>query len=397
MSPMPPPSAPPKHQLWQVTALASLVVLLAGCAQLPGAGPSGKRIDQASAASAAAAVQVVDVDDSVTRQLQALQQQRLFSDSLGQQRAGDAGIGAGDALEIQLWEAPPATLFGGGVVDARNPSTARALVLPEQTVDREGFISVPFAGRIRAAGLSAAALETEIMRLLKGKANQPEAMVRMLRNGSALVTVVGEVNTSLRMPITPAGERLLDALAAAGGVRQPVNKMTLQVTRGSQYHSMPLDRVIRDPQQNVPLRAGDVVTALFQPLSFTALGATGKNEEINFEAQGINLAQALARSGGLQDARADAQGVFVFRLESASALAWATPPSFTASDGRVPVVYRVNLREPRSFFVIQDFMLRDKDIVYVSNAQATELQKFLNLVFSVAYPVLNTVQVLRNN
>lgn len=72
----------------------------------------------------------------------------------------------------------------------------------------------------------------------------------------------------------------------------------IQVTRGDIVALEPLDTVIRDPRQNVPLKAGDVVTALFQPYSFTAFGATGKNEEINFEAQGITLAQALARAGG---------------------------------------------------------------------------------------------------
>ncbi|MGR5342328.1 sugar ABC transporter substrate-binding protein, partial [Vibrio astriarenae] len=83
----------------------------------------------------------------------------------------------------------------------------------------------------------------------------------------------------------------------------------IQVTRGNTVQTLPLQTIIRDPHQNVPLRAGDVVTALFQPLSFTALGATGKNQEINFEAQGITLAQAIARAGGLEDSRSDAQGV----------------------------------------------------------------------------------------
>ena len=122
------------------------------------------------------------------------------------------------------------------------------------------------------------------------------------------------------MPLTAKGERLLDALAAAGGVRQPVNKMTLQVSRSGQVQAMALDAIIRDPKQNIVLQPGDVITSFFQPLSFTVLGATGKNEEINFEAQGISIAQALARAGGLQDVRADARGVFLFRFESPDVL-----------------------------------------------------------------------------
>lgn len=381
--------------LFRLSFLAVALLLLSACAtQLPGVGPSRDEIQEAGARPGTAAVQIVDIDAGVARQLLGQRRFKLFSETLGQARAS-ADIGRGDTLEVFIWESPPATLFGGGVSDPRAPSTARATALPEQMVDRDGLISVPFAGRIMAAGKTPLAVETEIQRRLKGKANQPEVLVRVMRNASATVTVVGEVATSTRMPLTASGERLLDALAAAGGVRQPVSKMTLQVTRGSQYQSLPLDLVIRDPAQNVPLQPGDVVTAMFQPLSFTALGATGRNEEIPFEAQGITLAQALARAGGLIDSRSSAEGVFIFRLEQPQALAWPRQPVATTPEGLVPVVYRINLRDPASFFVMQSFPISHQDVLYVSNAPAAELQKFLNLVFSVAYPVLTTIQVAR--
>ena len=203
---------------------------------------------------------------------------------------------------------------------------------------------------------------------------------------SAKVTVVGEVSQSTLLPLTPRGERLLDAIAASGGVKQPVNKTTIQMTRGRNVFALPLETIIRDPQQNVPLHPGDVVTALFQPLSFTAFGATGKNEEINFEAQGITLAQALARVGGVQDNRADAKGVFLFRFAPWTLMTWPRQPVLVTLEGMVPVIYRIDLKIPGTFFVAQNFPIYNKDIIYVSNSPAAELQKFLNLVFSIVYP-----------
>ncbi|MFX1815403.1 polysaccharide export protein, partial [Paraburkholderia sp. A1RI_3L] len=130
-------------------------------------------------------------------------------------------------------------------------------------------------GSIEAAGMTIPDLESTIVGRLKSKANEPQVLVRVIRNTTADVTVVGDVGSSMRVPLTPKGERLLDALAAAGGVRQPVNKVMVQITRGTQVFSMPLDAVIRDPRQNIALQAGDVVTALYQPVSFMAFGATG--------------------------------------------------------------------------------------------------------------------------
>jgi len=362
---------------------------------LPTQGPAKREVEQAAAQPGVAVIQIVDVDDKVTRQLLAQRSQRMFSETLGSALESSQRLGPGDVLEVSIWEAPPAALFGASALDLHGSSaTVRATTLPEEMIDSDGTISVPFAGKIAAAGQSLSSVQDEIVRRLTGKANQPEVLVRLTHNASRNITVVGEVNRSLRVPLTPSNERLLDALAAAGGVRQAVNKTMIQVTRGNDVQALPLDTIIRDPKQNVPLQAGDVVTALFEPLSFTALGASGKNQEVNFEAQGITLAQALARSGGLVDSQADPRGVFIFRFEAKNALAWPRQPVVSTPEGLVPVVYRVNLRDPNSFFVMQSFPINNKDMLYVANAPVTELQKFLNLVFSVVYPLLNAKQTL---
>jgi polysaccharide export outer membrane protein len=369
---------------------AALALLLSGCAGfLPTVGPSKSDI-----VALKAPIQVVDVDDVITRDLLALRIQRLFSETLQTDSAASRLAGPGDVLEVSIWEAAPATLFGAtGENLPGTISTTHATTLPDQMVDDEGFISVPFAGRVPAAGKTLEAIEDDIVRRLTGKANQPQVLVRRTHNLSANATVVGEVNTSTRVQLLPGNEHLLDALAAAGGVRQPVNKTTIQVTRSNNVYSLPLETIIRDPRQNVTLLPGDVVTALFQPYSFMALGATGKNDEINFETQGISLSQALARSGHLIDQRSNPKGVFIFRFEPVTALKWPHQPVKTTPEGFVPVVYRIDLSNPASFFVMQSFPIENRDVLYVSNAPANELQKFLNLLFTVAYPVLTAKQV----
>lgn len=359
---------------------------------LPVSGPSASQVQDAPNSPRMSGIQIVDLNDTVARRLLAGQYLSLFSETLGSTPQTNYVVGPGDVIEVSLWEAPPATLFGSAALDSRSvPATSRVTTFPEQMVSNTGYISIPFAGQISVAGQTLQQIEEKIVRQLKDKANQPQVLVRMLRNNTANVTVVGEVASSVRVPLTPRGERLMDALAAAGGVRQPVNKMTLQITRGSSVHALPLETIIRDPKQNILLQPGDVITAIHQPLSYTILGATGKNEEVNFEAQGISLSQALARAGGLQDARSDAQGVFIFRFEAADALEWPSKPLATTPDGKVAVIYRANLKDPASFFTAQNFPVKNRDVLYVSNAPAAELQKFLNLVTSVAYPLLNVI------
>ena len=371
---------------------------LAGCGTFPGwipsSGPSREQVVEVEDSPSAPTIQVVDVTDQVARRLVAGQEKRLFSETLGNKAPMGYIIGPGDVVEISIWESPPAVLFGTAALDPRTGAAAAHVnAFPEQMVSSDGTINIPFAGRIPAKGKSPQEIETDIVRHLTGKANQPQVLVRVIRNATSNVTVVGEVAQSARIPLTAGGERLLDALAAAGGVRQPVGKITLQVTRGPQVQALALDTIIRDPKQNIVLQPGDVITALFQSSSFTVLGATGKNEEINFEAQGITLTQALGRAGGLQDNRADARAVFIFRFEDPQNLnqGGATPRQ-TTPEGKVPVIYQVNLKDPASFFMAQSFPVLDKDMLYVANSPATELQKFLNIV---ATPVI-TIDRLQN-
>ncbi|GMM61351.1 polysaccharide biosynthesis/export family protein [Novosphingobium sp. IK01] len=380
-----------------MTGAACIAMTLSACAAMPASGPSSRIIKNEMSDKAKAAgsiIEVVDVTGPVTRQILAADHPALFSRDLGEGHAIGSSIGKGDVLDIAIWEAPPAALFGSAGGDPRltsSGSTARGTTMPEQMVDSDGRITVPFAGRILAAGHTPQEISHDIATRLMGKAHQPQVIVRLVRNAAATVTVVGDVPASTRFPLTAKGERVLDALAGAGGVRQPVNKVTIQITRGQSTSSMPLETVIRAPRQNVILQPDDVMTVLFQPFSFVALGATGKNEEIPLEATGVNLTQALGRVAGLQDSRADVRGVFIFRFEDPAALlpelrstAKLTP------DGKVPVVYRVNMKDPATFFIAQNFQIHNKDVLYVSNAPLADFQKFVNVIYSTILPAATT-------
>lgn len=267
----------------------ALVVSVAGCASFPdwlsAAGPSREQVRAERDTGSIDGIQVVDVNDALARRLSESKKLGQFVDVFPNSGTNNYGIGPGDIIEVWVWEAPPAMLFGGFVLDAKSgPTTQRAATLPEQMVTPDGAITMPFAGRVPVKGRTTQEIEADIVKRLTGKANQPQVLVRVIKNNTSNVTVVGEVNTSTLMPLTAKGERLLDALAAGGGVKQPINRMAIQLSREKVTARMPLDSVISDPQQNVLLKPGDVVSALFQPQSFSVLGATGKNDEVPFEA-----------------------------------------------------------------------------------------------------------------
>ncbi len=380
--------------------LGVAVLALSGCGTLGSAGPSTGAIKKSGGEIVAGnEIQVIELNDQSIQRTMAAHNNVSFAEIFGESQQASTVIGRGDVLEIAIWEAPPAVLFGSTTIERRgssNGSLAQTSTVPQQMVGDEGTVTVPFAGAITVAGMTTAQVQREIVRRLAGRAHSPQAIVRLIQNETRNVTVLGEVAGSRRVPLSAKGERLLDIIAAAGGPRNPVGKTTVQISRGTSVATMALDTVIRQPSQNIVIQPGDVVTVLFQPFSFIALGAVTQNAEIPFEGSGFTLSQALGRVGGLRDERADVRGVFIFRLEDPAALELGKAALARATnDGKVPVIYRLKFSDPSSFFTAQNFAIRNGDVLYVSNATGADLQKFLTALSNVALSTIAITNAVR--
>ncbi|MES2684959.1 MAG: polysaccharide biosynthesis/export family protein [Pseudomonadota bacterium] len=357
---------------------------ITACSLLPSAGPDKGDID-AQHQAAAPAFELIDLGNA---SLAAAQRRTLpgFASQFGSGSQPPARlIGVGDGLTVEIWEAGSDTLFSARA--ASSSGGARNASLSEQLVAADGSIHLPFAGRVMVAGLSPIAVEQKLTEALAGKASRPQVVVHV-RNLSGTVTVVGDVAAGARVPLTSKGERVLDVLAAAGGVRAPSYETRIQLTRGTASLSQPLLRLLQDPAENIYLQAGDLIAATRQAQSFTAFGATGRNAQIEFGAETISLIEAVAKTGGLLDNRADPRGVYLFRSEPRAVVASLQGQAAAAGDEDVRVIYRLDLTQASSYFIAQQFAMRDRDIVYVSSAATNELQKFLELVGLVTQPVI---------
>ena len=278
-------------------------------------------------------------------------------------------------------------MFSAPLSTERFTTGAKSATIPDQAVGRDGSISVPYAGRINVRGLTTQGVQAEIEHALEGKAIQPQVLVNVSRPISNTVTVTGEVASGARIPLTAKGDRILDVVASAGGVRAPVNETMVRLSRGNTTVSVPMVRVVSNPRENVYLRPGDVLTLARDPQHYLAYGATGVSQKIAFEADSISLSEAIAKVGGLQDFRADPAGVFVFRYEPPPIARSLRPDSSLNGSGWVPVVYRLNMRDPASMFLAQGFPVFNRDVLFVSNAPLSEAQKAFQIFNLVAAPL----------
>jgi polysaccharide export outer membrane protein len=269
--------------------------------------------------------------------------------------------------------------------------------IPIQVVGPDGGITVPYAGRIPVAGHTPNEAERMINARLAGKAVDPQALVAVLSSPGNSVTVAGEAVGGKRVPLNPGGERLVDVIAAAGGAQAPVHDTFVALSRDGVTATVPLARLVEHPEENIFARPGDVLTLLQRPQTFSVFGATGKNAAINFTRDRLSLSEALAQSGGLLDDKADPRAVFLFRYEpDAVVQALGQPLATQTPKGVSPVAYRFDLNDAKSYLLAKQFPIRDKDIVFVANAEVQPLYRFFTALQNVTGPVVTGFLVCQN-
>lgn len=367
-------------------AVVAAALALPGCAVLPGSAPTAGEIENA-ADNASNGIFVFDLDQSVISALATTRQDSFVGRFASKAPAADLRIAVGDTLQIAVID-EASGLFGRSSDSSSSSGFGSTTLLPV-TVGRNGDINVPFAGEIRAAGLTLDDLRARIERKLADKAVNPQVQVVMatapgMGVGANAAAVGGEVAHSGVFALRPSGSRLLDLIAEAGASRFPAYETTVHLTRGKREAAVSLQRIVDRVDENIYVYPGDSIYLSHDPKTFSVLGASTKVGRYPFGTETLNLAEAVAEAGGFVDNVADPSGVFLFRYEPADLVKALRPDATLASDQTVPVIYRLNLRDGDGFFRARQFWMRDKDVVLLANADGTQLLKFLTLLESAA-------------
>lgn len=370
-----------------------IVAILGGCSTLPRDGPSNRAVVRG--AEEARDYAIVDLDYAAAERIKAVTGQRFGSLAGAASTAPVDVIGIGDQLAIAIME-PSGSLFGGGPASSGVRSGNQNL--PISTVDRNGTVAVPFAGGVAVAGLTPSEAQSAIRRALQGRVGNPQVSVTIATNVSNAVTVLGEVKDPGRVPLSTNADTILDVIAAAGGSARPSQDVEVRIRRGDQTFVAPLTAVTTDFSENVRLQSGDQVNLTYQPRRFSSFGALGAVTQQDMPAGELTLADALSRSGGLNDGAANARSVLIFRFERPEvAEALGVTQAVTAKG--VPVVYRLNLEEGVGFFTASSFLIQPNDIIYAPRALSAEVGKFFGLVqqFSRVVYDLSVTSTLNSN
>jgi polysaccharide export outer membrane protein len=353
----------------KAVALLATVAMVASCG-LPRSGPNKREIYRGSVEKQGNA-HIVTVTPAVSRAT-AVQPSFGFSDSF--QNAGLMGsdtISAGDSIGVTVFEnVKDDPLLGN--------TGQRVSALSEIQVDGQGFIYIPYAGRIKAAGQTPEGLRQAITRQLEDQTPDPQITVTRLAGNGSTVSISGQAAANGVYPIEPSTRTLATMLARSGGVTIDPGTAIVRVTRGGQTGKIWLKDLYENPGLDIALRPGDKIVIEEDSRSFIALGATGAQNLVPFETETLSALEAIATVGGLSTQSADPTGVFVLRDETEDVARAVLGRADLVGDQRI--VYVLDLTEPTGLFEARDFQIRDGDTLYVTEAPFVQWQKTLGAI-----------------
>ena len=372
-------------------------LLSAGCSVVPSSGPQGTDVVNQSEGGLPVALPyaLVKVTPEVVGILgrYAPQLSSAFADRAP---ARAFRFGVGDVVSITIFEAA-----AGGLFTSDNGLRAGNFVtIPNQAVDDQGNIAVPYAGVVRAQGRTPAEIQTDIANALKARALEPQVVVALAQQNTSLVSVLGDVRTAGRFPASPSGERILDVIARAGGPTSQGYDVWVSLERKGHRASVPFGALLYEPSNNIYVLPNDVIYLYNQPQTFLAFGAagavsaataisvntssvggaTGGPGLYRFDGWRLSLAEAIAKQGGLNDGLAEPKWVFLYRGETREVASRLGVDCSKYVGPIIPVIYNLDLRDPSGYFLAQKLEMRTKDVIYTSNAATVETSKFLQFL-----------------
>lgn len=347
-------------------ALLTVLAVVSSCG-LPQVGPNKRQIFAGSVQRQGDSF-IVAVNDRVTRATSVVPALG-FSDSLkNAAQLGSDTIQPGDVLGLTIYENVDDPLLG---VEG-SPATQ----LEEVQVDGSGFIFIPYAGRIKASGNTPEAIRRIITAKLADQTPDPQVEVRRVAGDGSTVSLIGAVGGQGVYAIERPTRTLGAMLARAGGVTIAPDIAQITVIRGAARGKIWLQDLYDHPELDIALRAGDRILIEEDTRAFTALGATGGQARVPFESQNMSALEAIARVGGLNPATADPTGIFVMRNEEAPIA--NSVLGRNDLQGAQRLVYVLDLTQPNGMFEARDFLIRDGDTLYVTEAPYTQFTKILS-------------------
>ncbi len=391
----------PRRALARWSLLGLSAAWLSGCALAPGlsigkglqtGAPSDnpfsittKRVPDAPGLDSAAAGQtppsgaLLSITPELIRRERALLETDLGADVKSLFAEGQAyGIGAGDVVEVVVWNHPELTLIPAG-----------ASVIPAGfNVSLDGMIQFPLIGTFKIVGLTENQARTALTRQLSKFLKDPQVTLRVQAYRAGRIYVDGEVRTPGQQAINDIAMTLPEAISRAGGLTPTADRGAVALSRNGKTTLINMAQLVKlgvNPSR-ILLAPGDLVrVASRDDTKVYVMGEVTRPMALPLRNGRLTLNEALGESGGINVASGDPRQIYVVRSRSGEGSG-----SGATADATAPKIYHLDARSPAAYALAEGFELQSRDVVFVDPVPLVIWNRIISLVLPSAQAVTAT-------
>lgn len=280
-------------------------------------------------------------------------------------------IGAGDILQILVF----------GQQELNNPTGSNSNSGAQgQLVSADGMVYFPYAGDMKAAGLTLRQLRQKITQKISSYIREPQVDVRVLEYRSQRVYISGDIRKPCTVPISDVALTVLQALdqcdtfARSRGGEEGGGVGVQNVVLIRDGVSTPLDlNQVYATGRPVPLQSGDRLLIDDSASRVFMVGEFTQQIALPYSTGGMALSDAIADAGGVSLGTADTSAIYVVR---------GFVDSQPAPDGGLntvlrPKVYKLDASSVGGLLLANQFQLQPRDVVFAAPASLVNFNRAL--------------------
>jgi polysaccharide export outer membrane protein len=283
--------------------------------------------------------------------------------------AGPYRIGAGDVLQITVWDHPElAAALGQPVAPTRASDPGLGFV-----VDHEGNLQFPYVGTLHVRGDSAQDVQRKITAGVSRVMTKPQVTVRVASFRASQIYIDGEVRSPGSQSINDIPMTLTEAINRAGGFAPTADQGHVVIVRGDKTYFVNVAQMLHNNQNpaKIMLQNGDLLRIeAREDYGVYVMGEVNKPATVLPMRNGkLSLGDALSQAGSMNPDSADAKSLYVIR----------------GGPGQKAQVWHLDATSPVSMLLANQFELEPKDVVYLDSGGLVRFSRVLNLLL----PLIN--------
>jgi polysaccharide biosynthesis/export protein len=276
-------------------------------------------------------------------------------------------IAPGDKVSVTVWSTEENSLL--------TTPGQRAVEMEDITVASNGSIFLPYVSTIRIAGMSPDRAREVIQEQFVAVLPSAQVQLEMVEGRQSTVNAVSGVKNPGPYPLLDQDFTVLALLAAAGGVDDSLDNPQIRLIRDDAIYGTSVRRLFEEPQLDTTLLGGDKVIVAEDERFFLSLGASGRQASFPFTRDNLTALDALSIIGGIDQTRANPQGILILRQY---------PASVVRADGTGPrhvrTVFTLDLTTADGLFSAGQFRINSGDLVYATESPVSSTRSLIAIL-----------------